>query len=64
MPLIKGPDGEIHLTTFEDASTALCGAELVPPDAVEAFVSCQGCVAEEIRRQSADRPRRHKRRHP
>lgn len=47
MPIIPGLDNETHLTTFEDASTALCGVDLCGADmvnpAVAVPVTCQPC---------------------
>jgi len=34
MPFIRGHDGEIHLTTFADASVGLCGINLCGADGI------------------------------
>lgn len=54
MPMIIGPDDEIHLTTFEDASTALCGMAMCGADMINPVVAvpatCNPCRIENGKR--------------
>lgn len=44
MPMVKGRDGKVHLTTFEDGSVTLCGEPVVAgvtADASDIHPRCQ-----------------------
>lgn len=69
MPVVLGRDGHTHLTTFADASTAICGEPTAEVSARigDMAVTHDGCLALETRRTLAtvNSPeyRRHHKRH-